>query len=495
MAKGTIGGKIVLEGESQYRAALKNIKAEQAELRSEMKLCQTTFKDNQNSLEALSKKHEILAKQIETQTRKVVVYQQAMETSSKKEQEATKKVKDLQSALKNAERELQEMTESAGGTSDAMKKQSAAVEEWQKKLKLAEQDYDKAARKTKDYKTAVNLAQAQLQEMQSELNKTGKYIEDAAQATDKHTSLVTRYGKEIQIASKETSIFGDMLKVNMLTGALSGVKQLADGIKDISIAAIDTGKDFEASMSQVAATMGMTAEEVNNGSQSYELLKRTAKECGQATIFSASESAEALNYLALAGYDAEKSAKTLPKVLDLAAAGGLDLAYASDLVTDSMAAMNMETDKLDTYIDEMARTSQKSNTSVAQLGEATLVCAGTVSLAKQSLETMNAELGILANNGIKGAEGGTHLRNIILSLTAPTDKAAQSMESLGLKVSDNQGNMRDLNDILIDLNAALDGMSSTEKTQVISEIFNKTDIAAVNALLKGTGEEYNNLFN
>ena len=174
------------------------------------------------------------------------------------------------------------------------------------------------------------------------------------------------------------------------------------------------GSSFEASMSQVAATMGMTAEEVNRGSEAYTLLANTAKECGKTTMFSASEAAEALNYLALAGYDAEKSAATLPKVLDLAAAGGLDLAYASDLVTDSMAALGLETDRLDTYIDEMARTSQKSNTSVAQLGEATLVCAGTVSLAKQSLETMNTELGVLANNGIKGAEGGTHLRNVIL---------------------------------------------------------------------------------
>ena len=98
--------------------------------------------------------------------------------------------------------------------------------------------------------------------------------------------------------------------------------------------------------------MGMTTEEISNGSKEYKILSDTAKECGKSTMFSASEAGEALNYLALAGYNAEKSAATLPKVLDLAAAGNLDLAYASDLVTDSMAALSMETDQLDNYIDE-----------------------------------------------------------------------------------------------------------------------------------------------
>lgn len=495
MGKGTIGGKIVLEGESQYRAALKNIKTDQAELRSEMKLCQTTFKESQNSLEALTKKHEILTKQVETQAKKVDVYQKAMETSAKREKEAAQKVEELQTALKKAEKEMQEMAESSESSSEAMESQAKAVGELKNKLKLAEQDLDKASQKTTSYQTAINNAQAELQGMQSELTKTEKYIKEASNSTDKCATSIDEYGKEAKEATEQTSVFGDVLKANLLSGAIvSGVKELADGIKEVATAAVDAGSSFEASMSQVAATMGMTADEVANGSESYTLLADAAKKCGKETMFSASQAGEALNYLALAGYDAEKSAATLPKVLDLAAAGGLDLAYASDLVTDSMAALNMETSQLDTYIDQMARTSQKSNTSVAQLGEATLVCAGTVSLAGQSIETMNTELGILANNGIKGAEGGTHLRNIILSLSAPTDNAAAAIENLGLEIEDSQGNMRDLNDILTDMDAAMSGMSSVEKTQLISKIFNKTDIAAVNALLKGTGDEYNNLF-
>ena len=128
--------------------------------------------------------------------------------------------------------------------------------------------------------------------------------------------------------------------------------------------ATKVGSEFEASMSQVAATMGMSAEEVANGCEAFKMLEDAAKQAGATTMFSASQSAEALNYLALAGYTAEEACTALPKVLNLAAAGGLDLAYASDLVTDSMSALGLEMDELDSFMDKMAKTAQKSNTSV-----------------------------------------------------------------------------------------------------------------------------------
>lgn len=493
-AKGTIGGKIVLEGEKDYREALKNIKQDQKELRSEMQLCQSEFKESQNSIEALTKKHEILSKQLETQSRKVEVYRKALESSEQKQELAAQKVSELQEALGKAEKEMEQMAESSEDSSQAMEGQAKVVEELKSKLAMAQEGYSKAEQKTKAYQTAINYASAELKDIEGELDQTARYMKEAENSTGKCATSIDGYGKEVKDAADQTSVFGDVLKANLASEAIiAGVKRLAGGVKEIAEGAVEVGTEFEASMSNVAATMGMTAEEINAGSKEYEKLAASAKQCGQTTKFSASESADALNYLALAGYDVEKSVATLPKVLDLAAAGGLDLAYASDLVTDSMAAMNMGVDKLDGYIDQMAKTSQKSNTSIAQLGEATLVCAGTVTLTEQKLETMNAELGILANNGLKGAEGGTHLRNILLALSAPTEKAEIALHKLGVEVSDSEGNMRDLNAIMTDLNGALDGMSSTEKTQFINKIFNKTDIAAVNALLKGTGEEFNNL--
>lgn len=259
--------------------------------------------------------------------------------------------------------------------------------------------------------------------------------------------------------------------------------------------AVSVGKKFESSMAQVIATMGITKDTVQDGVNSYELLKEAAAAAGESTVFSASEAADALNYLALAGYDAAKAADALPAVLDLAAAGGLDLAYASDLATDAMAALGIEAtgDNLTRFGDEMAKTASKANTSVAQLGEAILTVGGTAKSLAGGTTELNAALGVLANRGIKGAEGGTALRNMILALSAPTDKAAKAMADLGLEVFDASGNMRPMNDIFKDLDSALSGMSEGEKTQVLSDIFNKVDLKSAQAMLAGCGDEFDAL--
>ena len=492
--KGKIGGKIVLDGEKEYREALKNIKTEHSQLRSEMKLCNSTFAESQNSIEALTQKHDILQRRLESQKEKVQVCEKAIADYSEKHTLAAEKIETLNEALNQAKEEQERMKASSDTSGDALEEQAKKVEELEKQLNLAKESYSVAEQKTKSWQTSLNYANAELNQTQAELNQTARYMEEARQSTNQCATSIDQYGKEVKEASDQTNVFGDVLKANLAADVISaGVKKLADGIRDVATSSTEVGMSFETSMSQVAATMGMTAEEINAGSADYEKLSAAAKKCGADTKYSASEAADALNYLALAGYSVDKSVETLPKVLNLAAAGGMDLAYASDLVTDSMAALNLQTKDLDNYIDEMARTSQKSNTSVAQLGEATLVCAGTVTLTKQSLETMNAELGVLANNGIKGTEGGTHLRNILLSLTSPTSSAKEALAELNIQVSDADGNIRDLNDVMVDMNASMAEMSSTEKTQMISRIFNKTDIAAVNALLKGTGDEYNNL--
>lgn len=279
---------------------------------------------------------------------------------------------------------------------------------------------------------------------------------------------------------------------NNLAGFIKKVG-IAAAVGKIGKASIDMGMTFEASMSQVAATMGMTKEEIEGGSDSFKLLEKAAKEAGATTQFSATESAEALNYLALAGYDAEGAVKMLPKVLNLAAAGGMDLARASDMVTDSMSALGIETKDADKFIDQMAKTSQKSNTNVAQLGEAILTVGGTAKVLKGGTAELNAQLGILADNGVKGAEGGTALRNIILSLSSPTDQAAKLMNKLGLEVFDASGKMRATNDIFNDLNRILGTMTEQERTQVLSELFNKVDLKSANALLANSGQRFNEL--
>ena len=251
---------------------------------------------------------------------------------------------------------------------------------------------------------------------------------------------------------------------------------------------VSVGMNFDASMSQVAATMGTTVDQIDN-------LTKVAKEMGSTTKFTATQAADALNYLALAGYDADKAAEVLPSVLNLAAAGGMDLAYASDLVTDAMASLNIEANKqnVDDFGNKLAMAASKANANVSQLGEAILTVGGTAANLKGGTTELTTALGLLANVGIKGAEGGTHLRNIILSLQSPTDEAAKKMQKLGLQVYDSQGKMRGLNDILSDLNSAMNGMTQGQKDSIINQLFNKTDLAAVNGLLAAQGEQWDTL--
>lgn len=266
----------------------------------------------------------------------------------------------------------------------------------------------------------------------------------------------------------------------------SGVAAGTAAVTAFGGASVKTGMDFDSSMSQVAATMGKTVEEISD-------LRDFAQEMGSTTSFSATQSADALNYMALAGYDAETSMKMLPNVLNLAAAGGIELAQASDMVTDAQSALGLSLDETSELVDKMAMASSKSNTSVAQLGDAILTIGGTAKNVAGGTTELTAALGVLADNGIKGAEGGTALRNIVLSLSAPTDKAAKAMQALGLEAYDADGNLRPLNDIFNDLNGTLSTMTQGEQTQALNEIFNKVDLKSVNALLANSGERFDEL--
>ena len=283
---------------------------------------------------------------------------------------------------------------------------------------------------------------------------------------------------------------GSLAKVS--TAAIAGAGSALAGLGTYAVKA---GSEFESSMSQVAATMGMTTEEIHNGSEAYETLATAAKNAGATTKFTATQAAEALNYLALAGYDAATSAEVLPSVLNLAAAGGLELAYASDLATDAMAALGIEAsaDNLTQFGDQMAMASSKANYSVAQLDEAILTVGGTAKNLAGGTVELNTALGVLANRGIKGAEGGTALRNMILSLSAPTDTAAATLKSLGVSAFDAEGNLRPLNETFKDLDAAMQNLTGDEKTNALNDIFNKVDLKSAEAMLAGCGEEFDNL--
>lgn len=280
------------------------------------------------------------------------------------------------------------------------------------------------------------------------------------------------------------------------TGSLKNtITKLGIGtaVAGIGKAAIGVGMDFESGMSQVAATMGISSEAIKNNEGDFKLLSDAAKEAGSTTQFSATQSAEALNYLALAGNDAQTSVSLLPTVLNAAAAGGLELGYASDLITDSMSALGLETKDTTTFVDQLTMTSQKSNTSMGQLGEAILTVGGTAKKLKGGTVELNTVLGILADEGLKGSQAGTALRNVILSLAAPTDTASKELKKLGVNAYDANGNFKSLDTIFTELLHSTDNLSESAKNQAFTKIFNKNDLKAVETLLANTGGRFDEL--
>lgn len=288
---------------------------------------------------------------------------------------------------------------------------------------------------------------------------------------------------------------------NMKKGALVATGAITAGLTAFGVSSVKAGAEFDTSMSQVAATMGKTNTELQQEVGEVDLawghfsgnLREYAQEMGEHTAFSATEAADALNYMALAGYDTQKSMKMLPNVLNLAAAGSMDLATASDMVTDASSALGLSTEETTALVDQMAMASTKSNTSVSQLGEAYLTVGGTAKQLKGGTTELSTALGILADNGIKGSEGGTILRNAITSLTSPTSRAQKELDALGVSVFDSEGNMRSMNDIMMDLDSSMSNMTGKERAEAMSKIFNKRDLKGIEALLAGAGDRWNEL--
>lgn len=332
-------------------------------------------------------------------------------------------------------------------------------------------------------------------EMEIAIKIAGKVQSSFKSALNAATKGVGRLGSKIADVSGKglKAIPKGIGTVAKTVGAATAAAASAVGA--MGVAAVRTGMDFEKSMSQVAATM-LLDKSTEEGQKAFATLENAARQCGRETAFSATEAAEALNYLALAGYDAEKAAGALPTVLKLAGAGAMELAAASDMITDSMSALDIEAtqENLESFADQMAQTASKSNTSVAQLGEAILTVGGTAKNLAGGTTELNTALGILADNGIKAAEGGTHLRNMILSLQSPrNDDAAAMFEDMGLSAYDAAGNMRSLGDIFGDINKSLSGASTQKVDETLSTIFKLTDLSSARAMLAATTDSVKSL--
>lgn len=325
---------------------------------------------------------------------------------------------------------------------------------------------------------------------------TGNDIDGMGDSAEEAEGDIRSLGSAADESGSKFEGLGNIVK-SVAAGIGIAIGVATTAVTGFAASSVNVGMEFDSSMSQVAATMGYSVEELNTvgseANQTFSELRNFAMEMGSSTAFSASQAADALNYMALAGYDSEKSMAMLPNVLNLAAAGGMELADASDMVTDAQSALGLTMDETAEMVDKMAMASSKSNTSVSQLGSAILTVGGTAKNLAGGTTELSMALGVLADNGVKGAEGGTALRNIIMSLSAPTEKATAALQNMGIEAFDAEGNLRPLNETFGELNAALGSMTQQEQTQTLNEIFNKTDLKSVNALLATSAERWDEL--
>jgi TP901 family phage tail tape measure protein len=272
-------------------------------------------------------------------------------------------------------------------------------------------------------------------------------------------------------------------------GKITGILQnVGEKFLAVGADAVKVGMDFDKGMSQVAATLGKDIDTAE-----LQKLRDFARETAATTQFTASEVSEALNYMALAGYDAAQSMAMLPNVLNLAAAGNMGIAKASDMVTDAQTALGLTFEDTAVMVDQMAKAAASSNTSVEQLGDAILTVGANAKGLKGGTQELITLLGKLADNGIKGSEAGTKLRNMLSALRGNTKDARMMLDEFDISLYDGSGNLRMINDVLEDFDKKMSKMSREEQDNVISTMFNARDMAAARSLIDSASSAYDEL--
>lgn len=249
---------------------------------------------------------------------------------------------------------------------------------------------------------------------------------------------------------------------------------------------VNTYKDFESMMSQVKAISGATGKE-------FEDLTAKAQEMGSTTKFTATEAAEAMNYMAMAGWKPEQMTSGISGIMNLAAASGEDLGTTSDIVTDALTAFGLKAGDAGHFADVLAQASANANTNVGMLGESFKYVAPVAGAMKYSVEDTSLALGLMANSSIKGSMAGTALKTSLANMAAPTDSMAAAMEKYGISLTDSSGNMKTLKGVMDNLRSSLGGLSETEQTAAASTIFGKEAMAGMLSIINASEEDYNKL--
>lgn len=363
--------------------------------------------------------------------------------------------------------------------------------------------FEKMEKAAKNANTAAKKAGSEVSKFDKQAEKTEKSLsrwakekyEILLEAKDRISPILSTIGNGLKgFAGKTWNI--TMRAIDFVTAPVRGIVNLLKnpifqvgavlgvsiGLKDT----IETYKDFEAAMSQVQAVSGATSSELNK-------LTAKAKEMGATTKFTAEESAEAFNYMAMAGWKTEDMLNGIEGILSLAAASGEDLATTSDIVTDALTAFNMKAADAGHFSDVMAAAASNANTTVSGMGETFKYAGSMAGALGYSIEDVALMTGLMANTGIKATMAGTSLNSIFTRLSTNTNGAADAMSKLGIEFFDTHGNARDLSDVMGELRKATAGMNAEQKSNLANTIAGTQAQKGLLAILNASEEDYNNL--
>lgn len=384
----------------------------------------------------------------------------------KKEVESSSKstAQDIDKASDQAQKSVEEVAKSAEKTGKQVEK--SAKDSASKAGQAAKQGADTAAKGTES-------ASTKMQQSHKKVKDTAKESADGAKKSWEESNQST-------VASTEsaTSKMGGLMKKS---AAVIGVASVAAAKKTI-----DVGKSFEAGMSEVQAISGASGKDL-------EKLSAKAKQMGATTKFSATESATALKYMAMAGWKTNQMVSGLSGVMNLAAASGEDLGTVSDIVTDSMTAFGLKAKDSGHFADVLAKASSSSNTNVAMMGETFKYVAPLAGSMKYSIEDTATAIGLMANAGIKGSQAGTSLRSIITRLVKPPKDAATALNALGISTTKADGSMKPLRETMAELREKFSGLTESQKASYASSIAGQEAMSGLLAIVNASDSDFNKL--
>ncbi len=477
------GGTVKLTGEAAYRAALNAIAADLQKVAAQQKLTAATYDKSDTSLAAIAKRTQELQSKLTSQQEKVKTLTAALKDYQSQQEKNKSTIQALQTQLDKEKSKLEEIARQYGTNSKEYQDQAKVVNDLEQELKELNTQYDKNETTIKKTEAALTSAEADIAKTNTALGKLGKQAKDAGLDVDSLGIEVEDAGNKAEKAANGGyTVFKNVL-ANLATQVINKVAQ---GVKTMAKNVVDAGMAFDTAMSKVAAVSGASADEM-------ERLTEKAQEMGAKTKFSASESAEAFNYMAMAGWKTEDMLNGIEGIMNLAAAAGSDLATTSDIVTDALTAMGYKAADAGRLADVMAAASSNANTNVEMMGQTFQYAAPIVGALGYSMEDTAVAIGLMANAGIKGEKAGTALRSVLTRLSAPPAECAKAMEKLGIEIKNTDGTMKPLSNVVEQLRKKFEGLSEAEQTQLAKNIAGQEAMSGLLAIINAAPEDYDKL--